>query len=391
MELLTYTLLPIAAYLSLAGVYQLVLALASYKRVKVKTNTTDKKNKFLVLVPAYKADEVILHSTYKNLAMKYRYPQSQFDYVVIADQLKQNTIAGLKELGALVHQVSFTKSTKVKALQSAIAKYNPKRYDGVAILDADNVVEFNFLNKANTYLNCGYQVIQGNRKSANTNTAFAMLDGLSEAANTKMLCKGANALGLSSKLSGSGMVFTSKAFNSAINQLTAIGGFDKEMELLYTQNSEYIFYADDLVVYDEKVSSSQDFSRQRGRWLEAQYSFLKKSFKPGLKSLSKGNFDHFHKVMQLALPPRVLAPFALVFIGLIAAFTSPTLLYISLVGFVALSLSYALVLPIRLIKRQIIPLLKVLPSLFASALKALGKMKQSRKEFIHTPHKLAKA
>ncbi|WP_268125170.1 glycosyltransferase family 2 protein [Roseivirga pacifica] len=391
MQLLLYILLmPLATYLALAGLYQFILAVASHKTLKVAAIKNSLNNRFLVLVPAYKADAVILHSTVKNIAMKYQYPKSHFDYVVIADQLKQSTIAGLKANGAQVHEVSFEKSTKVKALQSAMAKYSAKDYDGVVILDADNVVEDNFLNKANSYLNRGYNVIQGNRKSANSNTTFALLDGLSETANTQLLCKGANALGLSSKLSGSGMVFTIQAFEKAIYDLTAIGGFDKEMELFYTQAWDYIQYADDLVVYDEKIASAGDFSKQRGRWLEAQYSFLKKSIKPALRSLSIGNLDHVHKVAQLALPPRALAPFALLMLVVAGLFTNQTVLITSLIGFVALSLSYLLVLPSKTLKKQFIPLLMAFPSLIASAIGALGNIKKSRKGFIHTPHKLVK-
>ena len=314
--IITIILSPLIAYLSISGVYQLVLALAAQTSDNRTHEPKSYQNRFLVLVPAYKEDAVIVESTKANMALKYQYPTDLFDYVVISDGLKESTNQALEKLGAEVVNVRFEKSTKVKALKAAM-KARPKHYDAVVILDADNQVPVKFLYKANEYLNQGHVAIQGQRKAANTESAAACLDAFSEAANNAMLCQGANRLGFSSKLSGSGMVFTYDLFAEVLNGLEAIGGFDKEMELVLTAQGTFIKYAHDLVVTDEKVSSFNSYEKQRGRWLESQYSFLKKSLKPALASLKQGNTDHFHKAMQLALPPRALAPFALMLLSIL--------------------------------------------------------------------------
>ncbi len=380
-------LLPIA-YLTFSSMYQLILALASHSKTRSPQNSNFGFARFLILVPAYKEDAIIKYSAAKNLLVKYEYPREHFDFVVIADQLQESTKLALKNGGAKVHNVNFDKSTKVKSLQSAIAKYN-KGYDAVIVLDADNVMEKGFLFKANQLLQSGYRSIQGLRKAANANTSTALMDGLSETANTEMLCKGANRLGFSSKLSGSAMVFDFELFKSTINQCQAIGGFDKEMELMLTKNREYIHYSAELAVLDQKVTSTKAFTKQRGRWIEAQYTFFKKSFRESIKELAKGNFDFFHKVMQLALPPRAVAPFAIMLLTIIGLLLSSSLIIISgSIALVALIMAYLIVLPLKPLFRQSIKIGLSIPQIGFAAIKSLLLMRKSRNEFIHTKHEL---
>lgn len=386
--IISITLSPIVAYLALSGLYQLILALASKVEQRESVTSPEKQNKFLILVPAYREDAVILNSTVRNLALKYEYHTDLFDYVVISDGLKAETNAELRQLGAIVHEVNFEKSTKVKSLQSAMQRYQ-QGYDAVLVLDADNVMRMDFLQKANLYLNQGFKALQGQRIAANNQTAMALLDGLSETANNAILCKGANRFGLSSKLSGSGMVFEFGLFQKVVSTLTAIGGFDKEMELKLTAQQVYIKYAENMVLTDEKVASTAAYSRQRGRWLESQYSFLRKEFKPALKALSLGNRDFFHKTLQLALPPRALAPFALLLLTELGYLLVDLVFYTSFAGLAANISSYLISLPKGPLFRQSWRIATALPGLLVSTLKALSWMKQSKTEFLHTPHNLA--
>lgn len=386
--LLTLLLAAPLCYLLLSAIYQFTLAMASKFKPKAMKRFSSHLNRFLVLVPAYKEDAIIKYSTQKNMQMTIEYPRDKFDLVVIADQLESSTRKELKSLGAKVHEVSFEKSTKVKSLKSAVAAYS-SGYDAVIVLDADNVMEKGFLFKANGLFNAGARTLQGLRKAANENTSTALMDGLSEAANTEMLCKGANRLGLSSKLSGSAMVFDYELFQTTINQCQAIGGFDKEMELLLTQENEFIHYSEELVVLDQKVTDTAAFARQRSRWLEAQYTFFKKSIRPALKALAKGNIDFFHKVVQLALPPRAVAPFAILMLTFAGwLFNLPAIMLSGLLAFSALIGSYLLVLPFSALINQASKIALSIPKITWAALLALKNIKRSKKEFIHTKHEL---
>lgn len=380
----------LATYLFIGSFYQLILAVAAryYKPSSRRLNLQRKIKKLLVVVPAYAENQVILHSASKNLSVR-KSSEVEVEFLVIADQLLPETCTSLRELGAEVLEVKFEKSTKVKALNAAINHLKGRYFDAVVILDADNVMEPDFLLHAKGFLEDGFSIIQGNRIAANVNSDFALLDGLSEAANTEMLCKGANVLGFSSKLSGSAMVFDYSLFEESIPTLKAIGGFDKELEIYFTSRGHFIHYSPRLAVWDEKVNSSQAYSKQRGRWIQSQYAFLNHSFLPALKALKKGNVDYFHKSLQLALPPRALAPFILALLILLGGvIKSSALLWIGCLGFFALISSYALSLSSQLSFQKIIIVVRALPNLFLSTLKALGWVKKAKKQFIHTNHQV---
>lgn len=388
--LITALLFIAIAYLSVAGLYLFVLALASKFERNPQATISTKENKFLVLVPSYKEDQVIIASAKRNLALQCQFPKNDFDFVVIADGLLPKTVTALNQLGVKVHEVTFEQSTKVKSLQSAMRYFGKNGdYDAVIILDADNIMNFNFLHKANIYLNQGFIAIQGQRGAANAHNTIALLDGLSELANQEMTCKGANVLGLSSKLSGSSMVFNFGLFNQVVFDLKAISGFDKELELAFTQQEIFIKYADDLIVTDEKIGSFESFSKQRGRWLESQYSFLAKSWKPAVKALFQGNVDYFHKTLQLALPPKVIAPFVLMLLVIISLLMGNTSLTVfALAGLLANLGAYLITLPLSIVWSNGLPLIKAMPQLIGSTIGAFKWMKKSKTEFLHTDHNI---
>jgi cellulose synthase/poly-beta-1,6-N-acetylglucosamine synthase-like glycosyltransferase len=386
MNLLLIPVLILAIYLGLSGFYQLVLAVAARFYVFPSMQRQKTYEKLLVLVPAYAEDAVILNSTCKNLVNIHRSEGIRPDYLVIGDKLQKKTVEAIRLMGADVLEVSFEKSTKVKALQAALAYLGNHAYDAVILLDADNVMLPEFVNRSHQYLEAGFKLIQGERVAANQDSDFALMDGLSEAANTEMLCKGAHVLGFSSKLSGSAMVFDYQLFAESVPQLKAIGGFDKELELYFTQAGHRIIFAPDLQVSDEKVSSGEAFAKQRGRWLQSQYAFLMKSWRPAWSGLWRGNVDFFHKMLQLALPPRALAPFALVVLVGLGMLFSTVLFWISLLGLVALLGSYFISLSAGLNFSQLYRVAMAMPALLGSSLKALGWMKRAKTEFIHTKH-----
>jgi cellulose synthase/poly-beta-1,6-N-acetylglucosamine synthase-like glycosyltransferase len=292
-------------------------------------------------------------------------------------------------MGAEVLEVAFEKSTKVKALKTFLDQNTIEDYEGVILLDADNVMDRDFLLKSSALLEDGLQMVQGLRTASKIHNASSLYDAIAERANHKMLCEAANMLGLSGKLSGSAMLMSPALFQEIIPRLSAIGGFDKEMELILTQKKRHIYYDASLVVFDEKTDSFQTFSRQRGRWLESQYSFFFRFFKSGLSALLNGNPDHFHKVFQLALPPRVILPVALMFIGLLFLVAGYSELFWTCGVLLQLNiLTYLILTPTDWLISHGFKLILSLPMLVISTFRALGFMKRSGKEFIHTKKRL---
>jgi cellulose synthase/poly-beta-1,6-N-acetylglucosamine synthase-like glycosyltransferase len=245
-------------FLILLGIFTLYLLVFAIAGKVTNANTTTRtpktQRKFAVFLPSYKEDKVILESAKKALIQDY--PKALFDVIVIADSLKPETVAQLRELPITTYEVTFETSTKAKALNYAMAQLT-EQYDIALILDADNIMATDFITKLNATFDLGYQVVQGHRTAKNTNSPTAILDAISEEINNHILRKGHRALGLSSALIGSGMAFDYALFVDVMSEINAIGGFDKELEMRLLKRGIVFDYIEDAFVYDEKVQNAE--------------------------------------------------------------------------------------------------------------------------------------
>jgi len=214
-------------YFTYITLYSFGLSVCALFYKQKKAPETTLKNKVAVLIPAYKEDGVITGVAAQ--ALKQHYPANRFDVVVIADSLKPSTLEQLRKLPIKVIEVVFEKSTKVRALNKAMELLGDS-YDCAVILDADNVMEPNFIRKMNDLYNLRYLAIQGRREPKNENTRMALLDGLSETINNFIYRQGNVVAGLSSSLNGSGMFFDYKLLKSIMATMDSVGGFDRELE-----------------------------------------------------------------------------------------------------------------------------------------------------------------
>jgi cellulose synthase/poly-beta-1,6-N-acetylglucosamine synthase-like glycosyltransferase len=260
-------------------------------------------------------------------------------------------------------------------------------YDIAVVLDADNIMDRSFLKTISLEFNKGYIVVQGHRIAKNTNTSIAVLDAISEEINNHIFRKGHCALGVSSALIGSAMAFDYDFFKNKMQQINAISGFDKELELAILKEEVYMHYAEDALVVDEKVQRIADFRNQRTRWVAAQIKYLFTRFFSGVVALCKGNMDYADKVFQFMLPPRVIMLGLLCILILILFFLQQAYL-----GLLALAILIVLVFalyisaPKELIKKFSWKEALNIPVLFFQFILSFVQARKARYTFIHTPH-----
>ena len=344
----------------------------------------DYYRKILILIPAYKEDKVILEVV--EDALKQDYPVEQYKIVVIADSLTDYTIESLRRLPIEIIQVQFGSSTKSKALNAACHQINDN-YDIVVVLDADNLMALDFLKKINIGFANGYKAIQGHRIAKNSDTSFALLDGLSEEINNHIFRQGHRAAGLSSALIGSAMGFDFSLFKRLMIHSDAIGGFDKELELLIAREKIKIEYLPDAFVLDEKVQNAYKFTRQRRRWLSAQFYYFGRDFLPSLRFLfTQGNIEYFNKAFQFILPPRILLLGAVVMINLFVQSTriGNTSEWFYLLVITVLIFIFSV--PLKFYTFKTLKVIFDLPRGFFWMVVSLIKSRKANRAFIHTEH-----
>ncbi|MDD3078998.1 MAG: glycosyltransferase family 2 protein [Paludibacter sp.] len=376
--------------LGLAIIYIFIFAFAGlfYKEMILSEALLNRK--MAVLIPGYKEDAVILEVV--DEALKQSYASENYDVVVIADSFQSDTLELLKKLPVKLIEVSFDKSTKSKALNKAMSQL-PDIYDIAVILDADNLMAPDFLEKINKSFEKNIIAVQGHRVAKNLNNGLAVLDAVSEEINNHIFRKGHRALGLSSAIIGSGMAFRYDYFKTMMSDVKAIGGFDKEIELKMLSEKQKIEYLNEALVYDEKVHKAEAFTNQRRRWLSAQIHYFQKDIGKAVTELIiHGNVDYFDKAMQFIQPPRILllgiSVLGMVLFVLINYWLNIQPIYSSawIIECTLCILALLMSVPASYYDKKTFWALLELPKGMLLMLSSLLKIKGANKQFLHTQH-----
>ena len=214
---------------------------------------------------------------------------------------------------------------------------------------------------------------------------------MSEEINNTIFRKGHNNIGLSSALIGSGMCFDYDWFHSHVSQLSSAVE-DRELETMLLKERIHIHYAEDILVMDEKVSSTDNFQRQRLRWMTGQVQTFFRMLPYIPKAVFTFNINYIDKTIQQALIPRSIL---LVLVPLFAFLTTLLTLFMLhsscftlkwYLLLIALAFALFLAIPSRLRTKAIFSKALALPQLIWRMMINILHIKPTSKDFIHTTH-----
>lgn len=301
-----------------------IFATASLFNKGHETLRTKKQNRFVVLIPSYKQDAVIEQAVISILSQAY--PQRMFDVTVISDHQDEMTNMRLAQYPITLLTPNFEESTKAKSLQYAIFNLPEfKIYDIALVLDADNIVEQDFLSKVNeAFESAATKAIQMHRISRNRDTTAALLGSIFEEINNAIFRRGHINVGLSSALAGSGIAYDFAWFKTNVMKARTAGE-DKELEALLLRQEIFIDYFDDIYIYGEKKRTTAKLNQQRGRWaLEQFHNFIRNiKFLPG--AIFRKQYDLADKIIQWMLIPRTTMVAIILVMSIVLPFIYMTL------------------------------------------------------------------
>ena len=292
-------------FIAIAGtvLYLAVFAVAALFNRNNEPPKAKRQQRIVVLIPAYKQDEVIEQTVISVLSQAY--PQRMFDVTVISDHQNEMTNMRLAQYPITLLTPNFAESTKAKSLQYAILNLPEfKIYDIALILDGDNIVEQDFLQRVNdAFETAATKAIQLHRISKNRDTAAARMDAIFEEINNAIFRRGHINLGISSALAGSGTAYDFAWFKTNVMKAKSAGE-DKELEALLLRQEIFIDYFDGIYVYGEKKRTTTKLNEQRGRWATQQIqNFIRNiKFLPG--AIFRKQYDLADKIIQWMLMPR---------------------------------------------------------------------------------------
>jgi cellulose synthase/poly-beta-1,6-N-acetylglucosamine synthase-like glycosyltransferase len=372
-------------YMGIYSFYLLVFSIAGRIIKLRKPPVSSKLARFVIYICAYKEDEILLSSA--PAALTINYPSELFHVCVIADSVKRQTVQQLRKMPLQVLEVKFNSSTKCRALQKAIEN-TAKGFDAAVIFDIDNIAEPDFLYRLNDYLQAGHRVVQGHRTAKNTDTPIAILDAISEESNNHLFRRSQQVFGFSASLIGSGIALEFDLFSKVMFRLNSVGGFDKEMGLLLAQDRIKVTFADDAIIYDEKVSNAEMFKKQRRRWLSAQINLLLKYGTSGVRELFNGNFDYVNQIYQLSELPRLMMlgflPLMVFLSWLVPGIIPEWRLWLA--STICCYAAVLIAVPKTFVNKKLFGALLRLPGIFLTMVLLLFRLKGANKKFIHTPH-----
>lgn len=280
-----------------------VFAIASLFNRNTTFTKAKTQNRFVILIPSYKQDDMIEHTVASILGQVY--PMRLFDVVVISDHQSEMTNMKLAQYPITLLTPDFEESTKAKSLQYAILNLPEfKIYDIALVLDADNIVGQEFLTQVNdAFETAATKAIQLHRISRNRDTAAARMGSIFEEINNAIFRRGHITMGMSAALAGSGTAYDFNWFKTNVMKAKTAGE-DKEMEALLLRQGYFIDYFDNILVYGEKKRSTVKMNEQHGRWAWQQIqNFVRNvKFLPG--AIFRKQYDLADKIIQWMLVPR---------------------------------------------------------------------------------------
>lgn len=304
--------------------YLAFFALAALYNRHHDSPRSKKQNRVVILIPSFKQDAVIEQTVISILSQAY--PQRMFDVVVISDHQDEMTNMRLAQYPITLLTPNFKESAKAKSLQYAVLNLPEfKIYDIALILDADNIVEQDFLAKVNdAFETAATKAIQMHRISRNRDTTTALFASIFEEINNAIFRRGHINVGLSSALAGSGVAYDFTWFKTNVMKARTAGE-DKELEALLLRQEYFIDYFDDIYVYGEKKRTTAKLNEQRGRWASQQFQNFVRNIKflPG--AIFRKQYDLADKIIQWMLIPRTTMVAIIIFMSIVLPFIYMTI------------------------------------------------------------------
>ena len=275
-SLLLPLLWPIAAAALASSLYVAALTLsAAVARVRSRSPAprTKPTTRFAMLIPAHNEETVIgrlLESTHDL-----DYPTELFDVYVIADNCEDETEARARAAGARVlSRRDPQRLGKGYALSWALDLLPLADYDAVVMVDADSVVDRQFLRAMDARLAAGAQALQGYYGVLDARSTAAALRSVSFALMHYVRPLGKSLLGGSCGLKGNGMAFSADLLKAAGWQSFSVVE-DAEQHLRLADMGYGVEFVPEARVWGEMPTSlrgarSQNLRWEAGRWKVAR-------------------------------------------------------------------------------------------------------------------------
>ncbi len=294
----------IGAVFMLCYSYQLVfLVISLFKRPK-KYPETDKRCKYAFVICARDEEEVISEACASIRAQNY--PCELIDIYVVADNCTDNTADLARKSGArVVERRDPSRIGKGYALgflfEHIKGTVGFDAYDGYIILDADNILDDNYVWEMNKCFVCGEEIVTGYRNTKNYGENW-LSQGYSVWYMREMRQLNAvrGVLGTTAELRGTGFLISSDVIAEQGGWSQHLLIEDVEFAVEKVLEGKKVAYCHDAIFYDDQPTRFAASWWQRRRWCRGYLQVLKRYGIRLLGAFFKGRgFSNFDMIMSM--------------------------------------------------------------------------------------------
>jgi cellulose synthase/poly-beta-1,6-N-acetylglucosamine synthase-like glycosyltransferase len=257
--------------------YQLIYVGVRFLK-KMPECTARSLHKYAVVIAA-RNESLVIGQLLDSLAEQ-RYPKELLDVFVVADNCTDRTAEVARGHGATVferfHQIHVGKGY---ALQHAFAEIDSlcgiEAYEGYLVLDADNVLDPDYVREINKVFDAGYRVVTSYRNSKNYGSNWISAGySLWFLRESKYLNGARMLLNTSCAISGTGFLVSSEVIAEDRGWHYHLLTEDIEFSTDKIIRGNRIGYCEKAVLYDEQPVDFKASWNQRMRWTRGFYQVM---------------------------------------------------------------------------------------------------------------------
>ncbi len=370
-----YFLLPVLLHF----IYTIV---GGYKKVSlsIKSKITQIKDfEFAAIVAVHQDTRFIEPLVDSFLKQQY----NKFIVYIVADDCDLNGLTFDDErIALIVPEVAL--HSKIKSIQLAISNFKNK-HDALIIFDSDNLVHPNYLQNLNKYFQNGFKAVQTHMLSKNIENTYARLDSIGHIYYTFYERQVKMKIGMSSSILGLGIAIDYELYKE-INYQKIVSAFDKKLQVQLAMKVKQIAFAEDAIVYDEKVEAAEVLEKQRIRWIYSYFEHFNQSLKltsAGIKNLNIGQILLGTSMLR---PPMILLILIAALLVFLSIFINIILTFIWVIVLILFVVNFIVTIATQSVQKGMMKSIKHLPLLILSQLKSLMKIKKAKNTYLKTEH-----
>lgn len=290
------------------------VAVALLKRKKF---TCRNENHRIAVLIAARNEENVIGQLLDSIHAQKNYPMDHVDIYVGADNCTDDTARVARERGAIVFErhdtVHVGKGYVLNEMLKRIKRTGRKHYDAYLVLDADNILDPNFISEIEKVYSSGYEIVTCYRNSKNYGDNWISAGyGLWFLRESRYLNGARSRIGASCGVSGTGFLFSRAVLEGQgggwpFHLLTE----DIEFTIENVTAGRRVGYCPEAVLYDEQPVRFKQSWAQRLRWSRGYLQVFRKYGGKLLSGMFRGSFSCYDMAMSI-MPAAVLTGLSIV-------------------------------------------------------------------------------